>query len=220
MNENNNKSNTLLLTVIAVATLLVAVIGATFAYFTANITNTESASSLTVNSASLNIEFEDGNSSVYLAATDRIEPSVQQTPFVTKSFTLTATNDTTASMPYTLNLVVTECDFDTTQDNLKYTLEGTGVGTVVNTTTKTAIPSNIVSLTLFDDNATADTTKHGIVLGTGSFNANSTGTVHTYSLKIYFDETNTNQDVDKNKTFTGYINISTGNNAIVPPAQP
>ena len=32
----DNKKNTILLTVIAVATLLVAVVGATFAYFTAD----------------------------------------------------------------------------------------------------------------------------------------------------------------------------------------
>ena len=34
---NNNRTNTLLLTVIGVATLLVAVIGASFAYFTAQL---------------------------------------------------------------------------------------------------------------------------------------------------------------------------------------
>ena len=38
---NENKSNTLLLTVIGVATLLVAVVGASFAYFTAQLSGTE-----------------------------------------------------------------------------------------------------------------------------------------------------------------------------------
>lgn len=41
------KKNTILLTVIAVATLLVAVVGATFAYFTANVTTTNSEKNTT-----------------------------------------------------------------------------------------------------------------------------------------------------------------------------
>jgi hypothetical protein len=58
-----NKSNTLLLTVIAVATLLVAVIGATFAYFTAQISgNTDSETPVVVRSATLEINFADGSS--------------------------------------------------------------------------------------------------------------------------------------------------------------
>lgn len=43
------KKNTILLTVIAIATLLVAVVGATFAYFTANITSDANGNNNTVN---------------------------------------------------------------------------------------------------------------------------------------------------------------------------
>jgi hypothetical protein len=42
-----DKKNTLLLTVIAVATLLVAVVGATFAYFSVTATNTDTSSAIT-----------------------------------------------------------------------------------------------------------------------------------------------------------------------------
>ena len=38
--EGERKSNTAMLTVIAIATLLVAIVGATFAYFSASTTNT------------------------------------------------------------------------------------------------------------------------------------------------------------------------------------
>ena len=44
--KDNSKTNTLLLTVIGVATLLVAVIGATFAYFTAQVGGGESATTV------------------------------------------------------------------------------------------------------------------------------------------------------------------------------
>ena len=62
MSENSNrKGNTILLTVIAVATLLVAVVGATFAYFTASVSGNESAKSVIVNAATIGtITFADG----------------------------------------------------------------------------------------------------------------------------------------------------------------
>ena len=46
MKDNNNKTNTLLLTVIAIAKLMVAVIGATFAYLTANTSGSETVSTI------------------------------------------------------------------------------------------------------------------------------------------------------------------------------
>ena len=48
MRRREEKKNTMLLTVIAVATLLVAVVGATFAYFSLSITNNSNATSATV----------------------------------------------------------------------------------------------------------------------------------------------------------------------------
>jgi hypothetical protein len=50
MNNGNGNGNTVLLTVIGVATLLVALVGATFAYFTATVSNT-SAQSFSVTTA-------------------------------------------------------------------------------------------------------------------------------------------------------------------------
>ena len=44
--KDNSKTNTLLLTVIGVATLLVAVIGSTFAYFTAQVSGSEKTSTV------------------------------------------------------------------------------------------------------------------------------------------------------------------------------
>ena len=42
------KNNTVLLTVIGIATLLVAVVGATFAYFSAQLSGTENQSTMTI----------------------------------------------------------------------------------------------------------------------------------------------------------------------------
>ena len=62
MNDNTKKGNTVLLTIIAVATLLVAVVGATFAYFTASVQNDGNPQSVIVNTAKIGtITYKNGN---------------------------------------------------------------------------------------------------------------------------------------------------------------
>ena len=90
----NNKQNTVLLTIIAVATLLVAVVGATFAYFTAN-QNTGSTAQVLTNSGKMNITFADGTDVVTLDKyKNGFEPS--QDILVDKTFTITGDNITKA----------------------------------------------------------------------------------------------------------------------------
>ena len=119
----NNKQNTLLLTVISVATLLVAVIGATFAYFTANVNDTET-SAVILTTATLTINYEGGTNGLVTNSTS-VEPTDPNGdhPLISKQFTLTAqTNNTnTASktgdevnMPYVVQLVVTKNTFHLT----------------------------------------------------------------------------------------------------------
>ena len=243
MENNNNKQNTLLLTVIAVATLLVAVIGATFAYFTANTTGTETASTIVVTAARLEITYEDNTNSV-VTADQNIEPS--ETALITKNFKLTPTTNTTGTgnvaspamnMPYTLNLVVTTNTFQ-----LKNTVTGTSIsyklinqaasvtGSIPSSTGftpigATALPETTPTLAAESDalqetndkvgqitvyaNDGTPTQKNGLELGTGVF-VNGNTAAHQYTLEIYFMEDHNNQDYDTNKTFTGYIDVSTG----------
>ena len=90
---DNNKQNSVLLIIIAVATLLVAVVGATFAYFTAY---NSSGSTVTVNTktGSMNILFSDGDDKATVSKTD-IQPS--NTKLVEKEFTITGNNITKTS---------------------------------------------------------------------------------------------------------------------------
>lgn len=266
MEENKNKSNTLLLTVIAVATLLVAVIGATFAYFTAAIANAESSSTVIVNSANLSIVFADGTST--LLTSETVEPTKQENstyaPLIVKKFNVQGTNTTgtgnTASpamkMPYELYLVVSENTFvlqnTVSGTSISYRLvndDETGSGANV-TRPEGSIPSTtdgkyamVPCKTLPDQNMTlpqdsdslqtsalgaidtytsngdkvldsttaAPNTPKGLKLGQGYFPGGSTSaTTHHYTLYMYFVEDNNNQDIDKNKTFTGYVAISAG----------
>lgn len=65
MEENKgNGGNTILLTVIGIATLLVAIVGATFAYFTATISDGDKGSSIIIQTAQLAITYHDGDNLV------------------------------------------------------------------------------------------------------------------------------------------------------------
>lgn len=158
--EDNRNKNTLLLTVIAVATLLVAIVGATFAYFTAQITGGESGSTIEVNSATLTITYSGGTPNV--VSEQPIEPmkgvttgegasqTTTYTPAISKTFTLVGTNDTGTGnaaspamvMPYELYLVVTKNTFvlqnTITETSISYKF--TGSSTVDND--RGLIPNN------------------------------------------------------------------------------
>lgn len=92
---DNNKQNSVLLIIIAVATLLVAVVGATFAYFTAY---NSSGSTVTVNTktGSMNILFSDGDDAVKITDKKDIQPS--NTKLVEKEFTIEGRNITKSSV--------------------------------------------------------------------------------------------------------------------------
>ncbi len=111
------KKNTILLTVIAVATLLVAVVGATFAYFTAtsapNDPSNASADATTANIASVNVT-SSANQKAYLEYPGGIAvlgagvqikkdaASAGSTSTVAYNVNLTYTNETATNLQYTI----------------------------------------------------------------------------------------------------------------------
>ena len=87
----NNKQNSVLLIIIAVATLLVAVVGATFAYFTAS-NPSGSTAEVKTTSGKMEITFADGTDAIAAAKQTGFEPS--NTVLVDKTFTITGDNIT------------------------------------------------------------------------------------------------------------------------------
>lgn len=194
-----NRANTLLLTVIGVATLLVAVIGATFAYFTATIETEEEGTTITVGAGKLTITYasEDGTMENIQKAED-IKPEVDEAA-LTKTFTITGENSTNSIMPYYIDLVITENQF---LDNaLTYTLSSTntaGNGDIVEAIDATVIPEVQVGEPLT------------IPLGGGYFTGVIKDLTHTYVLNIFFQENYENQDINKDKEFGAYVNTRPG----------
>lgn len=185
---NENRSNTLLLTVIGVATLLVAVVGASFAYFTAQLTGSETETTISVGAGVLSIAYNGGPG--FLSTEPLVPIPDPETPALDKTFSITGNNSTQTVMPYSVNLIVQTNTF--TASALKYTLDSTNTG---------------ANGQVLPDKTTTDiaTGPHTISLGTGFFSGMINNSVHTYVLKIFFPDTGIIQDEDKDKEFTAYV---------------
>ena len=175
---NENKSNTLLLTVIGVATLLVAVIGASFAYFTAQISGGETNTTLTVQAGTLTISYE-GGSSLNPNGTNALDilPVTTGEPIITKKFTVTGSNTTTTKMPYTVQMNFTTNEF--TVPGLLYSLEHTepitnGSGLPEKKITQSLVtPTGEAEKTAFQATLDALFTTNAVPIGTESFSLGS-----------------------------------------------
>lgn len=186
--KNKKNKKTLYSIILGVALILITSIGVSYAFFTANLTGGESATTITVGGGTMNITFAGGNA----ITASNIHPQAEA--IVTKTFTVTGNSTTTLGMSYKLTLQVTANTFTAT--SLKYQLASTNTG--VNGTPVPAKPTN----------QNIDAGANAIVLGTGSFASPTTGAkAHTYVLTIYFPDTGGNQNIDQGKNFTAYVKI-------------
>ena len=213
MKDNNNKTNTLLLTVIAIATLMVAVIGATFAYFTANTSGSETVSTIKMTGGRLTISYADNSSSLnYNPTNGSVEP--QEAAVIQKAFVLTGANTTDLKMPYVVNMVVVNNEFSNnaltyvltndTVNNGTITLENSGRG---------SIPGHEVTFVGQTETDYTSANKgvavknQTIKLAEGNFTKTESAT-HQYKLSVYFKDNGKKQDYDKQAKFAAYIDIT------------
>lgn len=206
---DNNKGQTLFLSVIGVATLLVAIIGATFAWFSVNVQGNEDASSIVVTTAVLGgVVFTDGDE----INLDNIRPEDDlSTNEATKTFTVSNTvADISTKLDYKVSLEITTNNLSAaanqsqgasgvTGDWFNHTLTGAKttdqtspklagcVSAVVNMA-KTAVPT-----------ATADLGNTGTICGLAT---------HTYTYNIHLEDSNANQNAAQGKTFRGRIQVN------------
>ena len=229
------KKNTILLTVIAVATLLVAVVGATFAYFTASTAGSGDNSTGTVNTATV------GN--VTLALGDQTNDTVMDYPggkaVVALSVTPTKGGSDTNNYNVTYNVTGT---IDTTALNgsdseITYTLYR------VSSTTAASISDPVQSCSLVQDTTTELGKTHyyyedcaidknitgGTVVDSGTITNHAsatqvrtdalenstTGTTYYYYLVVEYANEEAPQNEDKGKAITITLTgVSDGNSTI------
>lgn len=202
---SEGKNNTVMLTIIGIATLLIAVVGATFAYFSATLTGTNNEKEYTVRSATVGTEFNGGAD---ITATG-IYP--KEEAWGTKTFSIKTTSTKGVSTKYRIALVID--DNDTTADTtisdgaghikrfqanaLSYTLTATEANAATKGTMPTATETQIA-------NPSKD-----IVFGEATIYGNDAVEVtQTYTLSMFFKDTGTDQNANQGAQFKAHISIS------------
>lgn len=202
---SEGKNNTVMLTIIGIATLLIAVVGATFAYFSAQLTGTDNEKEYTVRSATVGTEFNGGAD---ITATG-IYPKAEA--WGTKTFSIKTTATKGVSTKYKITLVID--DNDTTEDAtisdgaghvkrfqanaLSYTLTATEANAASKGTMPTATETQI-----------ADPSKD-IVFGDATIYGNDKQEVtQTYTLSMFFKDTGEDQNANQGAQFKGHIAIT------------
>ena len=221
---NENRQNTALLTVIAVATLLVAVVGATFAYFTTT-ANTGSTSTITGTTSTMAIAFDDGADT--LKTKTDFQPS--DAYIVEKTFTITGTNTATGqtgtgdavdgeglTMPFTVELAYKN---EFTAGALHYYIKRTdetgdaqgklSTITLGGSAVTGAIPGH-ASDTGYNEGTLVNspTTEKYVTLASGNFKPGARDVTVEFSLKLTFPDTGVSQDTDKNKSLTARVVVN------------
>lgn len=184
---NNSKGSIILLMLIAVATLLVAVAGTTFAYFGATMKGKESPTTIEVTSGTLSTE-HDGDSIVKgenLNVGDIV---------ATKNFTITGVVTGSTNLNYEAKLVITNNTYS--DGELVYTIISKNISnngsTIVTPSKPVAIPTGT----------------NTIELGKGLFaGPTTTGSTHKYTVTISVN-TEANQESIAGKQVEGYITVS------------
>lgn len=177
------RKNTVFLTIIAVATLLVAVVGATFAYFSVQVTGNEAATSTVIKTANIKI--------TYTAGTD-IEANLIE-PGWDKDLKFTVENEGDYELSYYIRWNDVSNDFDQANgraSELYYTISCQSGLTCGKTLARTNAP---VADGVIDQAAGAITI--------------AAGATHSYNVHMYFEETNSEQNYNQGKSFSGSVNI-------------
>jgi hypothetical protein len=189
------KSKTIIISIIGtIISIAVVSLGVTYAFFTANITGSENVSTIVAEAGIMKISVSGGSS---ITAANIMPDSAN--PWGTKTITLTGTNTTKKNMSYKMKLAVDNNEFK--KANMQYTLTSSGSNGVVISSVSTA--TNITA-------AAGATQVLGGTTQVGYF-SNATNVVHTYVLKLFYPETNTDQSEDMSAKFAAHIVVESVN---------
>lgn len=187
------KSKTIIISIIGIIlSIAIVSLGVTYAFFSASITGSESGSTIVAEAGIMQISVSGGNN----VTAENIMPD-NDNPWGTKTITLTGTNTTEKSMSYKIKLVVDNNEFK--KANMQYTLTSTNTGNngevITSVTTATDITAAVGTSQIL-----GGTTQVGYFL-------NASKVAHTYVLKLFYPETNTDQSEDMGAKFAAHIVI-------------
>ena len=171
--------------------LLSFVLGVTYSYLAAKINNSESSSTIKVESGQLFITYENNSGNIIL---NNIIPGDS----VTKQFTLTGINNTKP------NAITTNTD-------LKYKI---GIVIDTNTFSDGALTYSLIKDSTSSTNGNIADDSNGTInqggtqyIGKGYFSTGASNDKHIYNLTISFPDTNEDQSIDQGASFACHIII-------------
>ncbi len=191
MNNGNGNGNTVLLTIIGIATLLVALVGATFAYFTATVNNDQAQSVSVTTAAPVGL--------VYLGQELELENTIPGNS-ASAEFTVENPEGSTVAQTYDLHLIIDNNTFVTDDGDEQLVITISGASNGANTPTVGNSPYNVT-----DGTDKASNGKSFVVVSTQKIDPNEK---QTYSISIEFKELDIPQDTNTNKSFSAHIEIS------------
>ncbi len=180
---DETKSQSIFLSIIGIATLLVAIIGATFAWFSITVTGNDNPSDIIINSGTLGqVSFVDGTN---------IEiKNLMPGAFTTKTFTVSQT-DPSATGKISYNIVL----------NVKSnTLSPNANGQFVHSLTSSGNTNGGI-LANFQNSAVPT---QSMIIGSGVIEGYE---VHTYEYTIGLNNVNEDQNAAQGKEFSGYLSV-------------
>ena len=182
---NLTKKNTIILTIISFATLIIAICGATFAYFTAKVRNDTTNREIVIKSAQI------GTVNFITTNEIRLENAYPGATSNKLEFSISSDDDASSDVKYNLNWSDILNDFVNKKD-LVYTLTAVS--------DKSENPGIMIS-----DKSDFTAPESDTLIGNGTLKP---GETHSYSLIVTFKETGGDQNVDQGKTFIGKIQAS------------
>ena len=180
---DDGKTQSIFLSIIGIATLLVAIIGATFAWFSITVTGNDNPSDIVITSGTLGqVSFVDGTT----IEIDNLMPG----NYTTKTFTVSQT-DPSATGKISYNIVL----------NVKEnTLTPSASGEFVHSL-KSSGNTNGGTLAVLGDPIVPE---KSMVIGSGVIEGYE---VHTYEYSIGLNNAPFDQNEAQGKTFSGYLSV-------------
>jgi len=193
-----DNKKTIIISVASIIALILITAGATYAYFSAQITGINNASTLSVSGATLNISYSEGTGALSATGIYPKGTSASHTDsdaWITKTITITGSNTSNKVMPYTLGFAITNNGF---KSYLSYSLTGTSTG------------GTLISGTDATGGKTGSVPASGSInFGNGSF-ANGSNKTHTYVFRLFFFDNSTPQNDAQGKSFSGKFTLTGG----------
>lgn len=202
---SEGKNNTIMLTIIGIATLLIAVVGATFAYFSAQVNGMNDEKEYTVRSATVGTVFDGGSD---ITATG-IYP--KEEAWGTKTFIVKTTSTKDLATKYNITLVIDNNDATSDADlndgnNMIKRFQANALSYTLTAVEENASKAGIMP--------TAEETKianpaSNITFGTATIYGNGAQEVtQTYTLSMFFKDTGEDQNANQGAQFKAHIQIS------------